>query len=387
MGIFKRAYETGFDEQAMYFYWLSSLNAIGMKTYMSMQSFYASPKDVFDAGIKSWEKTGVFTKAQIKAMSQSTPDTVKRGYEFMQKTGIRHITWESDEYPERLRNIQRPPVSLFVKGNFVPNPELSVAVIGTRECSAYGTQVAEAFGEVLAAEGITLISGMARGIDSLSQISSIAAGGYSIAVLGGGCDVVYPRESRALYKELETKGCILSEYAPGTEPMPQFFALRNRLISGLSDVICVVEARLKSGTMITVDSALEQGREVYAVPGRITDRSSRGCHELIKQGAAIVSSPDDFVREITENYGFADKGKGPGESVLLPDLKRKETYNDDERRVMGILGSDSLLLEEIINTSGLGFEKTMSAIESLTMRGIVKNIGAGRFVKDRNENI
>lgn len=204
------------------------------------------------------------------------------------------------EYPERLKNIPGAPEELYVLGKLPEEDRLSVAVIGARDCSEYGKYVAREIGAVLGRNKISVVSGMARGIDGISQEAALNAGGSSFAVLGCGVDVCYPEANRQLYERLKVSGGILSEYPPGSPALAWHFPPRNRIVSGLADVVAVIEARVKSGTLITVDMALEQGREVYAAPGRVTDRLSDGCNRLIRQGAGILLSPEEFLRELLE---------------------------------------------------------------------------------------
>lgn len=213
---------------------------------------------------------------------------------------IKHYKIGAPEYPERLKNISGSPKELYVLGRLPEEDRLSVAVIGARDCSEYGKYVARELGAVLGGSRISVVSGMARGIDGISQEAALNAGGSSFAVLGCGVDVCYPEANRQLYERLKISGGILSEYPPGSPALACHFPPRNRIVSGLADVVVVIEARVKSGTLITVDMALEQGREVYVAPGRVTDRLSDGCNRLIKQGAGILLSPEEFLRELLE---------------------------------------------------------------------------------------
>lgn len=213
---------------------------------------------------------------------------------------IKHYKKEDPEYPERLKNISGAPKNLYVLGRLPEEKRLCVAVIGARDCSEYGKYVARELGAVLGKSGISVVSGMARGIDGISQEAALNVGGSSFAVLGCGVDICYPEANRQLYERLKVCGGIISEYPPGSPALACHFPPRNRIVSGLADVVVVIEARIKSGTLITVDMALEQGREVYVVPGRVTDRLSDGCNSLIKQGAGILLSPEEFLKELLE---------------------------------------------------------------------------------------
>lgn len=212
--------------------------------------------------------------------------------------GIRILKRGGREYPERLKEIPGAPAELYVLGRMPEEDRPAVAIIGARDCSEYGRYVASGLGAALARCGIQVISGMARGIDGIGQEAALDAGGSSFAVLGSGVDVCYPAGNRRLYEKLKLGGGILSEYPPGTPPLSHHFPPRNRIVSGLSDVVVVVEAREKSGTLITVDMALEQGREVYVVPGRVTDSLSAGCNRLLKLGAGILLDEGEFLEEV-----------------------------------------------------------------------------------------
>lgn len=218
------------------------------------------------------------------------------------KCGIRKVGWDNRQYPERLREIPGAPKGLYLMGELPSEHSPTVAIIGARDCSEYGKFVATELGRVLGKNDIQVISGMARGVDGIAQSAALDAGGKSFAVLGSGVDVCYPVANEALYERLKQQGGILSEYEPGTKALARNFPPRNRIVSGLADAVVVVEARMKSGTLITVDMALEQGREVYAVPGRITDRLSDGCNKLIKLGAAPIHDYGEFVEEIWEMF-------------------------------------------------------------------------------------
>lgn len=219
-------------------------------------------------------------------------------WNYLTDIGVSYTYCQASDFPEKLAKIPDPPFGIFFKGRLPDEKTPAVAMIGARKCSEYGRIMAEKFAKGLAERGVDIISGMAMGIDGIGQAAALKSGGGSYAVLGCGVDVVYPRSNEPLYKELLEKGGILSEYPPQMEPRPALFPPRNRLISALADVVLVVEAREKSGTLITVDMALEQGREVYTIPGRCTDSLSMGCNRLIRQGAAIAVTPEDIIEDM-----------------------------------------------------------------------------------------
>lgn len=237
-------------------------------------------------------------------------------YEEMTERGISFVTIDEKGYPAKLAAIPDAPCAIYYVGKLPDGQRKSVAVIGARECSEYGRAMAKQFGKMLAETGIQVVSGMARGIDGIGQQAALDAGGYSIGVLGCGVDICYPPEHRRLYDSLIERGGICSEYPPGIEPRAMLFPPRNRIISGLCDAVLVIEAKERSGTLITVDMALEQGREIYALPGRITDPLSRGCNRLIMQGAEIVISLQELLHEL--NPGFAGKEVHGQQPVFAP---------------------------------------------------------------------
>lgn len=214
------------------------------------------------------------------------------------KSGIFFTCVGEPDFPERLLSIPDPPFGLFYKGRLPSGNLRSCAVIGSRMCSAYGASEARIFARRLSKSGVQIISGMARGVDGIAGEEAVQTKGMSFAVLGGGADICYPKENRRLYDALCLQGGVLSEYPPGTQPKAPLFPVRNRLISGLADVLLVIEAREKSGTLITVDRALEQGKSVYALPGRVSDSTSSGCNKLIMQGAQIAVSPEYLLEDL-----------------------------------------------------------------------------------------
>lgn len=258
--------------------------------------------------------------------------------EFTEKYKMNFIPWTSPQYPERLRHIPDPPFALYVKGELPCEEVPTVAIIGARACSEYGKAVAAQFGRQLGAVGVQIISGMARGIDGIAQKAALDINGKSYAVLGCGADVCYPPESNVLYEQLCLKGGVISEYPPGTEAKSGFFPMRNRIISGLADLLLVVEARKRSGTYITVTRALEQGKDVYVVPGRITDALSEGCNFLLSQGAGVACSPEILLQALAERggYDFVKKqesysGDSAKDNVICRQEKDECSRNNDEK--------------------------------------------------------
>ncbi|MCM1100870.1 MAG: DNA-processing protein DprA [Clostridium sp.] len=288
------------DEQRKYACWFYGVPGIGSRTMEKIMGVCPDLREFYRAGEKLWRR--ILNERQFEQLRQYAGEiSPERSYEHMAELGIRFVTRSDADYPERLREIPDPPYALFVKGRLPDEEVPAVAVVGARDGSEYGRFVASGIGRALGESGIQVVSGMARGIDGISQMAALEAGGSSFGVLGCGPDICYPASNQRLYDRLCGQGGILSPYPPGTQAGPGHFPPRNRIVSGLSDALIVVEARNKSGTLITVDMALEQGRDVYAVPGRVTDRLSDGCNNLIKQGAGVFLEPAEFIRELLES--------------------------------------------------------------------------------------
>lgn len=284
-----------------YLYWLANAEGLGTAGRERLLEAFGSGDAVYGARDKHLEMVLEKDKTEKLIETRKTWD-VDREYERLRDKHICCVCTADEEYPERLRHIPDHPFCVYYKGQLPQAEKLSVAVVGARECSDYGRFVAAELGKELGAAGIQVISGMARGIDGVSQLAALNAGGQSYAILGNGVDICYPRDNRPIYDRMLVQGGVLSIYSPGTVPKPQLFPPRNRIVSGLADALVVVEARQKSGTLITVDMALEQGREVYAVPGRITDRLSDGCNKLVKDGALVFLSPRDFMEGLRQSF-------------------------------------------------------------------------------------
>lgn len=284
-----------------YLYWLANVRGLGTPSREHLLEAFGTGAAVYDA--KEKHLAMVLEKAKLeKLLEMRKTWDIDQEYVRLREKQIEFVCTADAEYPERLRNIPDHPFGIYYKGRMPQPQKLAVAVVGARECSDYGRFIATELGKELGTAGIQVISGMARGIDGVSQLAALEAEGEAYAILGNGVDICYPRENRPIYDRMLVQGGVLSTYPPGTAPKPQLFPPRNRIVSGLADVLVVVEARQKSGTLITVDMALEQGREVYAVPGRITDRLSDGCNKLVKDGALVFLSPRDFMEGLRQSF-------------------------------------------------------------------------------------
>ena len=310
-------------------------------------------------------------------------------YEDIRRRGIGFTAMPLPDYPKKLREIPDPPFGLTWIGRLPDEHRSAVAVVGARQCSEYGRIMAARFGEELAAAGVQVISGMAVGIDGISQRGALRSGGESYGILASGVDICYPRENRELYNTLRQRGGVLSENPPGTMPIRQLFPARNRLISAFCDILLVIEARRRSGTFITVDMALEQGRDVFALPGRVTDALSEGCNGLIRQGAGIASSTADILDAL--------RGRGPGKEITGKETKEQRTeavcqslsrtiaLTDEEAMAAACLDVVPRSMDEIadrLRACGKPMELPvlMESLVDLCMKGAAREEG-GRFLK------
>lgn len=321
-------------EEKPYQYWLHNVPGAGDRTIEKIIEEFGSAKQAYLAGADALRPL-IRGKGKEKIDSFIKSWDIERKYEELKQKKIFFISREDACYPFRLKKLENPPYALYCLGSLPKEQIPSAAVIGARECSEYGNYMARAFAGKLAKAGVAVISGMARGIDGIAQQAALEAGGKTYAVLGSGVDICYPRSNKKLYQEiLETGGGILSIFPPGTQPVKGQFPERNRIVAGLSDLILVVEARLKSGTWITVDMALEQGKNVYAVPGRLTDRLSDGCNFLIRQGAEIALTPEDILAEFAllqnrkgmESKSIKSKNRESGDRVQMQILELLDAY-------------------------------------------------------------
>ena len=282
-----------------YWIWLASVEGLGPVKKLALLNKFKSVKKIYNATEKEILKVDGMSDKIVQNMQKAKDAKLLEKYEkYILKNDIKIINISDDNYPVKLKNIYAPPITIFAKGDISLLNSKSIAIVGSREPSKYGIYVAEKFSKELSKEGITIVSGLARGIDTFAHVGALSSFGKTIAVLGSGIDVVYPKENAKYYREISEKGLIISEYIVGTAPESKNFPQRNRIISGLSDGVLVVEARKNSGTMITTDFALEQGKELYVIPGNITSNLSAGTNNLIKEGAKLVTDVYEILEDL-----------------------------------------------------------------------------------------
>lgn len=367
-------------KQQPYAYWLDGVEKLGNTGKLRLLEAFASPEGIYCA--KKEELDSFLTEEQISALERTKDGDVWEAYGRLSEQGIAFYPFYHPRYPKRLFSIPDRPFGLYVKGRLPEDEKRSVAIVGARNCSEYGRYLAESFGGRLAAAGVQIVSGFAKGIDGLAQAAAIQAGGSSFGVLGCGVDICYPASHKELYEQILERGGILSTHRPATPPLAFHFPPRNRIISGLADAVLVIEAKQKSGTLITVDMALEQGREVYAVPGRVTDRLSDGCNSLLLQGAGAALSPEQFLKELEDNIWS-------GREMMREACERKECHSnkaanlsEEEQALLKLLDFYPITLDQIRlmmqsekRLQKLGLPQTMELLLNLSLKGCIKREG------------
>ena len=372
-----------------YWMWLCSCPKLYRNTILALTDYFGSPKAVYEADTRqllAWKKLGndeMTAWVNELTVYKETTGTAQ-AEELLEQRGLQFVSRQSDAFPSKLRDLVDCPFGLFYRGH-LPDPEIpSVSVVGARKCSHYGEQAAKVIGEALTGEGYQVISGMAYGIDGAAQIACVEAGGSSYAVLGCGADNCYPPENRSLYRELPARGGILSEYPPGTPPLRAHFPNRNRIIAMLSDAVIIVEAREKSGSLITADMALDQGKEVYAVPGRFNDALSYGCNRLIDQGAGIVLSTGSLLENLASSLNLC-RLISPEEEQMREDaasraqIRLLESMGEDEKKVYSALDTSARDVDEIARASGLTLLQTMNALLGLQLKHCAMEVSKNRY--------
>jgi DNA processing protein len=289
-----------------------------------------------------------------------------------QRAGLDVLTWEDPRYPARLLTIHDPPPVLYLRGELRPDDDWAVAVVGTRGASAYGKEAARVLASDLARAGVTIVSGLARGIDAQAHQAALEVGGRSIAVLGSGLDVIYPWEHRKLAEEVAGHGVLISEYGPGVQPEASNFPARNRIISGLSRGVIVVEAGEQSGALITADFAAEQGRDVFAVPGGIFQRNSKGTNRLIRDGAQPVLGASDVLEAL--NLTFVPQHVEA--QMLFP-------TDATEAHLLEHLTDDPTHIDEVGRSAGLPIATVCSTLALMELKGLVRQVGGMNYVRAR----
>jgi DNA processing protein len=330
---------------------------------------FKSPEAIFDTTAKDLvEVQGVDQNLALAIKNYHRSDETKRKIEIGSRLNIKTISFLDERYPKNLTTIEQFPPVLFVRGEIKNEDAKALAIIGTRSPTDYGKQIAERFAFELAGYGITILSGLARGIDTIAHKGAIKGKGRTIAVLGCGIDIYYPPENRNLYSEIAENGAVVTEFNFGTPPLAHHFPQRNRLISGLAIAVLAVEARSKSGVLNTVEWAANQGRDVYVVPGDIRSKTSEGTNRLIKDGAKPVSSIEDILEEL----GIAAK----------KEEKREIPVSESEKKLLETIALEPLHVDKIAELTTMDIPSLLTTLLALEIKGLVKQLPGKRFVKN-----
>jgi DNA processing protein len=356
-------------DQLAYIVALHTIPGLGAIRLKSLLDYFGEPQKAWLASSKEWQQIGI-PKNTLVSRSQIQLDPLKYLDQILQSE-IRVLSIYDTEYPALLKEIYDPPVVLYYKGDWTkPLSQPCVGIVGTRKISGYGRVVTETFSKALAEAGVTVVSGLARGVDGVAQQTAVNTAGQTIAVLGGGLNKIYPAENVRLAQQIvQDHGVLVSEFPPDYDSVPGNFPARNRIISGLSKGVLVTEAAIISGSLITAKEALEQGREVFAVPGPITTEGSSGTNLLLKNGAHLVTDPQDILDILNIN----------------PKASRKESkpivVSADEQQILDQLSIEQRHIDELVRSCHLNPSSAAATLIRLEIKGLVKNIGGGSYIK------
>lgn len=366
-------------KQDCYWIWLSRINGIGARKFLSIYEHFGDIEKVYSAkeidfyGISNINKRDVNHILKNKNLEE-TIEYMKK----LKKQKVGLLLYKDNNYPTLLKEIYDPPAVLYYKGNMKID-DIAISIVGSRKASYYGLKMAKKLAYELASLGVTIVSGMAKGIDTYAHKGAIEAGGKTIAVLGCGVDVIYPIENSDLMKEIETKGLILSECPLSTLPKANNFPVRNRIISGLSLGTIIIEAGEKSGSLITAEFALEQGRNVYAIPGNIDSQTSKGTNNLIKEGAKVVTSVEDIIEDfipyLTSEISSLNRKKEQNE-----ELKYKE-LSEEEKTIIEKIKMGYICGDEIIRASNYPASIVNSCLTMLELKGLIEKYKGDYYIK------
>lgn len=367
---------TTIDHDIPYWIAFSRVPTVGPVRVGLLEERFGSLKAAWEASTSELGASGltsgvVSTIDQVRRVVEP-----ERELEQVQKAGVSVLTWHDSGYPRLFRNIDDAPPILFVKGTPEPDDEVRVTMVGTRNATPYGREVTRQLASGLAGSGVTVVSGLARGVDGIAHDATLRAGGRTIAVIGSGLDIVYPPEHRSLFDRIVENGAVLSEYPLGTKPDAQHFPRRNRLLSGLSAATVVIEGGLKSGARLTVRSALEQNREVLCVPGSIYSPESELTNALIQEGAKLVMGVEDVLEELHIT--------GAPRQQPLPDLTAD---TDEEARLLDALTHDPQHIDELSRSTGIPIIQASSTLAVMEIKGSVLQVGRMNYIRARTASV
>ena len=362
-------------EEQKYWIWLSYIPEMWYAKANKWLKMFDSPKEIFETKEESLKKTGIFSEKDINNIVYSKVHiNIEEKWNYMESHGIKFVTVDDEEYIDKLKLYEDKPLWLYYKGNLPCEEEKLVGIVGARNCSGYGKSMAENIASKLSLYSIGVVSGLARGIDVAAHRGAIEGKGKTYAVLGCGVDICYPRDNINTYMDIINNGGIMSEYPPGCQPIAWQFPYRNRIISMLSDSVAVIEAKKKSGSLITTDYALKYGKDVFALPGRVTDVLSEGCNELIKTGASVLTEAEDMLFATGVYFEEDSKSK----------IKKKKILLEKENEVVySCLDLYPKGLDKLVNETQLLPQQIIQDLISLELEGKVKEISKNQYVKVR----
>lgn len=361
---------------------LTSVEGLGCRTAHRLLDHFHTPAAIFASTVGELVGIGLAEVLARALLSDKTKLAAELTWSQCQQSNTRILAWQDEHYPRLLKEIYDPPLVLFYRGELECLQQPGIAIVGSRHATPYGINVAERLARDLAHAGIVISSGLARGIDSAAHRGALEAKGKTIAVLGSGLDSIYPRENQKLARQIEAQGCLLTEFPLGTPPAPQNFPVRNRIISGLALGTCVVEAAEFSGSLITARLALEQGREVFAVPGNITTKNSFGPNLWIKQGAKLVQDWQDVAEELPLPVKQAILARFEASKTSATKDLFAEVLTEGERRVLELLPVDAAVhVDQLLETSGLSSSELLATLLELEMKDKIKQLRGKYFTR------
>lgn len=355
-------------------YWIgfTFVKGIGAVRFQRLLDRFGDAESAWGAAPTELAEAGLSLKLIERLVAIREKVDLSRIWNQIQSKEIQVLTWLDEAYPQRLKEIEQPPPVLYLRGELSTEDDWAVAIVGSRKVTPYGRQVTEQIASFLAANGITVVSGLARGVDAIAHKAALNAGGRTFAVLGSGVDRTYPPENRALAEQIFEQGAVLSDYAPGTPPEASNFPPRNRIISGLSMAVVVVEAGETSGALITADFAAEQGREIFAVPGNILAPQSKGTNKLIQKGALPLLSANDIMQTLN----LTRVGQHKAARKALP-------ADEVEAKLLNAMSDEPQHVDEIRNQTGLPVEKVSATLVMMELKGMVRQVGNMQYVAVR----
>jgi len=365
------------DKRNQAFFWLalSSIPGVGNVIYKRLLETFHTPENVFQSKPDEFKKVeGIRTKTVEAITNFKNADRVNRELDLIEKLGITLLTLHDERYPRILKTIYNPPPFLYVKGKIQNEDRSALAVVGSRNASSYGKSITRQLARSLTRRGFTIVSGLARGIDTAAHKGALEAGGRTLAVLGSGIDVIYPWENKTLAKAIIENGALISEFPLGTQPEATNFPSRNRIISGIALGTVIIEASVRSGSLITASLALEQGREVFAVPGNVDSPWSKGTNRLIKEGAKLVTDPEDIVEEIRPQCDLS----GEPENEKTAEAKK---LSPETKKILDLMETNPVHIDTLIKKSGFPSGKISGLLLDLELKGFVSQLSGKMFKK------